>query len=211
MKRFIIYIGILVAAISCRPQHRNLQSGDLLFQVGKGSEMEQAITTATEQHNTLNFTHVGIAILKGGADSVLEATSEGGVRMTAMEEFLQRAAQDKKGRPLVVAMRLRDTAGLAASVRRARACLGLPYDYAFGPDNGKYYCSELIWENYRTPDSVRRFTARPMNFRAPDGTMPHFWVELFEQLGEPIPEGIPGTNPNGMAQDPQLQEVGRWF
>ena len=211
MKRFIIYIGILLTTQSCGSKQPDLQSGDLLFQVGKGSEMEQAITTATEHDNTLNFTHVGIAIVRNGADSVLEATSEGGVRMSALEEFLQRAARNGEGLPLVVAMRLRDTAGLAASVRRAGTCVGLPYDYAFGPDNGKYYCSELVWESYRTPDSVRRFTAHPMNFRAPDGTMPSFWIELFEQLGEPIPEGVPGTNPNDMARDPQLQEVGRWF
>ena len=172
--------------------------------------MNEAIAEATDNNNELTFTHVAIFFEEGGSDSVLEATSPGGVRITPLQEFLDRAER-VKGRPGVVVMRLRDTAGLARSVKRAKEYLGLPYDYAFGPDNGKYYCSELIWENYRTPDSVRRFTARPMNFRAPDGTMPHFWVELFEQLGEPIPEGIPGTNPNGMAQDPQLQEVGRWF
>ena len=210
MKRFIIYIGILVAAISCRPQHRNLQSGDLLFQVGKGSEMEQAITTATEQHNTLNFTHVGIAILKGGADSVLEATSPGGVRITPLQEFLDRAER-VKGRPGVVVMRLRDTAGLARSVKRAKEYLGLPYDFSYRPDNGRLYCSELVWESYRDTCGRRIFPARPMNFRAADGAMPAFWTELFEKLGEPIPEGVPGTNPNDMAREGILTEVGRYF
>ena len=115
------------------------------------------------------------------------------------------------GRPAAVAMRLRDTAGLAASLRRAFGFLGLPYDCSFRPDNGKLYCSELVWESYRTPDGRRRFPARPMNFRAADGSMPAFWTELFERLGEAIPEGEPGTNPNDMAHDPQLYEVGRWF
>ena len=41
--------------------------------------------------------------------------------------------------------------------------------------------------------------------------MPRYWVALFEKLGEPIPEGEPGTNPNEMARDPQLVEIGRWF
>lgn len=211
MKCFIIYIGILLAAQSCGPTTRHLQSGDLLFQVGKNSGMEQAIKAATGRSKTPDFTHVGIVVVRDGADSVLEATSEGGVRMTSLKEFLQRAAPDIKGRPLVVAKRLRDTAGLAASLQHAAACIGHPYDYAFRHGNGRYYCSELVWENYRTPDGERRFPARPMNFRAQDGTMPQFWIELFEQLGEPIPEGEPGTNPNDMACDPQLQEVGRWF
>ena len=95
--------------------------------------------------------------------------------------------------------------------RRAFGFLGLPYDCSFRPDNGKLYCSELVWESYRTPDGRRRFPARPMNFRAADGSMPAFWTELFERLGEAIPEGEPGTNPNDMAHDPQLYEVGRWF
>ena len=50
-----------------------------------------------------------------------------------------------------------------------------------------------------------------MNFRAADGTMPAFWTELFEKLGEPIPEGVPGTNPNDMAREGVLTEVGRYF
>ena len=108
-------------------------------------------------------------------------------------------------------MRLRDTTGTAQALERARERLGLPYDYSFRPDNGKLYCSELVWECYRRLDGSPRFPARPMNFRAPDGSMPAFWTELFERLGEQIPEGVPGTNPNDMARDPQLDEVGRWF
>ena len=50
-----------------------------------------------------------------------------------------------------------------------------------------------------------------MNFRAADGHMPAFWTELFDRLGEPIPEGIPGTNPNDLAKEPVLQEVWRFF
>ena len=113
--------------------------------------------------------------------------------------------------PAVVAMRLRDTTGTAQALEQARERLGLPYDYSFRPDNGKLYCSELVWECYRRPDGSPRFPAQPMNFRAPDGSMPAFWTELFERLGEQIPEGVPGTNPNDMARDPQLDEVGRWF
>lgn len=207
MRRFIFYIGITCGMIACGPHRPELHSGDLLFQVGAQSAMSGAITAATGDNKPLDFTHVGIAIIRGGADSVLEATTEGGVRMSSLEDFLRGSATDSEGHPRVAAMRLRDTAGLAASIRRAEALRGLPYDYAFGPDNGKYYCSELVWECYRTPEGARRFPARPMNFRAPDGTMPRFWVELFERLGEPIPEGVPGTNPNDMARDPQLQAV----
>lgn len=214
MFRQIIYIGMILAAglvaRGCAPRHSSLRTGDLLFQVGAGSEMAGAIEAATANGNTLTYTHVGIALPHPGADSVLEATSDGGVRIVPLAEFLAAAAQTTAG-PAVTAMRLRDTAGVARSVARARNCVGLPYDYAYRPDNGKFYCSELVWENYRRPDGRRIFAAQPMNFRAPDGTMPEFWIRLFERLGEPIPEGEPGTNPNDMARDAALEPVGRCF
>lgn len=209
MRRPLLYIGMLAAMASCSRREPALQTGDLLFQAGKQTEMAGAITAATGHAEALNYTHVGIAVCAPGADSVLEATT-GGVRIVPLERFLADAG-DEEDRPLVVAMRLRDTSGLAASVLRARNSLGLPYDYSFRPDNGRLYCSELVWESFRREDGSRIFPARPMNFRAADGTMPRYWVELFEKLGEPIPEGEPGTNPNEMARDPQLREIGRWF
>ena len=135
MKRSLLYIGILFSAVSCGRNDHALQSGDLLFQAGENSDMTGAITAATGENGRLNFSHVGIAVVKNGADSVLEATTNGGVRLTALPEFLARSAKIG-GRPTVVAMRLKDTAGVSEAVRRARNYLGLPYDYSFRPDNG---------------------------------------------------------------------------
>jgi len=209
MRTLILYIGILAGA-ACTQQREQLRSGDLLFQVGRESVMGGAIKAATGNDCELQFTHVGIAVIGDRADSVLEATSDGGVRMTALQEFLNKSARPD-GRPLVVAKRLKDTAGVAAAIARARTFLGQPYDYSFRPDNGKLYCSELVWESYLAPDGSRIFPARPMNFRAADGSMPPFWSELFAKLGEEIPENVPGTNPNDMARDTALTEVFRWF
>lgn len=196
-----------------------LATGDLLFMVTPPEGMGRAIAAATGSDDALpDFTHVGIAVLceradrelLPAADSVLEATSEGGVQMVALHTWLGRAAT-RNGRPAVQAMRLRDTTGVAASVARAREHLGKPYDFWFLPDNDCFYCSELVWASYLTDDGLPRFQARPMNFRAADGSMPPYWTELFARLGEPIPEGVPGTNPNDLARDPQLRLVGRWF
>ena len=194
MKQALIYIGMLLLAISCGQNRDRLHTGDLLFQAGKNTEMTGAITAATGN----------------GADSVLEATTDGGVRLTLLEEFLGRSAKIG-GRPAVVAMRLKDTAGIAAAVRRARSFLGVPYDYSFRPGREKLYCSELVWESYRAENGTPLFTARPMNFRAADGTLPQFWADLFDQLGEQVPEGLPGTNPNDMAREELLEEVHRYF
>lgn len=222
MLRLILYIGVLSAtACTLRPKGPMLQTGDLLFQCGTGA-MTEAITNATGRDETLNFTHVGILLaaehsaLRSSAacpfpaDSVLEATSDGGVRITTLSEFLVKSAM-RDGRPMVVAKRLQDTAGVAASVARARKALGAPYDYSFRPDNGRYYCSELVYDHYLRSDGNHCFSARPMNFHTPDGTLPRYWAELFERLGEPVPEGVPGTNPNDMAQEAGVHEVYRWF
>ena len=205
----LLYIGILLIPFGCQTRQPALHTGDLLFQVGKNSQMAEAITAATGDSATLNYTHVGIVIAADRADSVLEATS-GGVKMTALQDFLAHSARHK-GLPAVTAMRLRDTTGVAAAVARARKSIGCPYDYSYRPDNGKYYCSELVYESFRAADSTPLFHAQPMRFRAEDGTMPPFWTDLFEKLGEPSPEGVPGTKPNDMARDPQLTETGYRF
>ena len=181
-----------------------------MFQVGETSEMTGAITAATGKERQLNYSHVGIAVRSRGVDSVLEATSDGGVWVTALGDFLARSARID-GRPAVTVMRLRDTTGVAAAIERARKFIGQPYDYSFRPDNGKMYCSELVWASYLAPDGSRLFTARPMNFRAADGTMPQFWTELFAKAGEEIPEGVPGTNPNDMARESILECAGRYY
>lgn len=204
--RNIIYIGILVFTLGCSHNGFRLQSGDLLFMASEASEMTGAINVATGGREGLNFSHVGIAVTAKGSDSVLEATTENGVVLTSLGNFLARAARIG-GRPAVVVMRLRDTTGIAEAVARACTFIGQPYDYSFLPGNGKMYCSELVWESYLAPDSSHLFPARPMNFHAADDSLPRFWAELFEQLGEPVPQGVPGTNPNDMARDPQLKTV----
>jgi len=210
MMKSLIYIGVFFGLSACARSGQPLRTGDLLFQAGRESAMGGAIKAATGNDCELQFTHVGIAVIGDRADSVLEATSDGGVRMTALQEFLNKSARPD-GRPLVVAKRLKDTAGVAAAIARARTFLGQPYDYSFRPDNGKLYCSELVWETYLTSDGSPIFPTRPMNFRAADGTMPAFWIELFDRLGESIPEGLPGTNPNDMARNPQLKCIGRYY
>lgn len=55
------------------------------------------------------------------------------------------------------------------------------------------------------------FDASPMNFKGSDGTYPDFWIELFAEMGQPIPQGEAGTNPNHMAQESILTEVCRYY
>lgn len=110
----------------------------------------------------------------------------------------------------VVVMRIDCDFSATEAVHRAESMLGLPYDWSYLPDNNKLYCSELIYESYLTPAGYHIFQSRPMNFLSPDGTFPQFWTDLFSTLGEEIPQGIPGTNPNDLAHESCLVEV-YWY
>lgn len=55
MKQALIYIGMLLLAISCGQNRDRLHTGDLLFQAGKNTEMTGAITAASGSRYWRNF------------------------------------------------------------------------------------------------------------------------------------------------------------
>ena len=204
---YIIYIGILMSSGGCTTCEKGLQNGDLIFEsVGK-SAAAKAIDAATAHANEESFSHVAIIEVAKDGVYVIEAASENGVQRITLDEFLAEAAHDESGNPAVTVMRLNRKYDTAAFIANAKQYIGEPYDHYFMPDNGRMYCSELVYESYRDKNGDPIFTARPMNFRAADGSMPEYWVELFESLGEPIPQGVLGTNPNDMAHEPILERL----
>lgn len=199
----------LLLLTSCAHEYRP-QSGDLLFEVAADSDFSQAITQATAHHDTLKFSHVAIVEMWRDTPYVLEAAPRMGVVRTPLKKFLQ-GAHRISDKPGVVVMRLAKPFSMEQVILRAKSHIGEAYDWHFRPDNGKMYCSELVYESFRDEDGKPIFSAKPMNFRDEDGHLPAFWVELFERLGEPVPEGVPGTNPNDLAKDTLLNEVWRFF
>ena len=104
-------------------------------------------------------------------------------------------------------MRLKDTTGVSESVNRAKAFTGLKYNMAFVPCDTALYCTELVRDSYISPKGEYIFPEAPMNFCAPDGTMPVYWEQLFDILGMPVPQGVPGTNPRAMMEDKSLRRI----
>ena len=204
---YIIYIGILMSSSGGTTCEKGLQNGDLIFEsVGK-SAAAKAIDAATAHANEESFSHIAIIEVAKDGVYVIEAASENGVQRITLDEFLAEATHDESGNPAVTVMRLNRKYDSAAFIANAKQYIGEPYDHYFMPDNGRMYCSELVYESYRDKNGDPIFTARPMNFRAADGSMPEYWVELFESLGEPIPQGVLGTNPNDMAHEPILERL----
>ena len=211
--RFGCTFVFILLALSCAHRDEYVpRQGDLLFRVAGESDFSGAIADATAWHDTVKFVHVAIVAVEEGSPYIIEATGNRGVTRTEWQDFLSSSPQIG-GKPGVVAMRVEPTADFSAAraIESAKAHYGEEYDWSYYPDNGKMYCTELVYECYRKGDGTPLFTARPMNFRDKNGEMPAFWTELFEKLGEPIPEGVLGTNPNDMSKEPILKEVHRFF
>lgn len=207
MKRMMIILmagaltGMMAAVQACRAPQVPLQTGDLLF-VGSAGEargaMDEAIASATG-----DITHVAIVeVDESGRVAVIDATPKRGVARYPLDSLLRDNPQ-----AVFLVKRLRDTTGVAHFVENARRFIGEPYDMAFLPGNGAMYCSELIREAFRRQDGSYLFEEVPMNFLDPDGQMPAFWVQSFERQGMPVPQGVPGTNPQDMSSSPLLETV----
>lgn len=205
----IISVLLLAVLVSCgRFEPRE---GDLLFVTGdSSSEFSEAITDATAHGCGLKYDHVAIVAADGDNLSVIEASSRNGVVETGWDDFMEQSRFDD-GRYGIVVMRLNADFDVKKAIATARSHVGEEYDWSFLPDNGRMYCSELVYESYRDKEDRHLFDASPMSFRDADGNMPQFWIDLFDRLGEKVPEGVNGTNPTDMSRSKKLTEVHRYF
>lgn len=188
---------------------QEVQTGDLLF-VGlpkeynttDGSDMASAIAEATDNKQGINYIHVAILEVDSCNQIwTIDATTEHGVNRHPLDTFLRDFTLEDGSYPIFTIMRLKNNKHAADYVNNAKKYIGQPYDLYFLPDNEAKYCSELVWDAFVTPKGKHLFHNAPMNFKAEDGTFPSYWQQLFEQLGQPIPQGTPGTNPNAMQKE----------
>lgn len=198
------WIGILFFSIlvSCQPRF-GLKTGDLIFKFSSEDAFSKAISDATSLQGQ-DFDHVGILYYRGDSLYVIEATPSAGVTLTDWETF-RSTAPVVGGTPGLVAKRLTEPYPIEETIHRALSHLGEPYDWYFLPDNGRMYCSELVYESYLDLEGKHLFSAKPMNFLDKDGALPQFWSDLFSELDMPVPQDSLGTNPNDMANEPILR------
>lgn len=212
MKRKILLFFFLMLALGCSRKQDGLQNGDLIFvgrPVGYDAEagsMDEAIVSATGEAGALNLIHVAIAEVKADSIWIIDATIARGVDRHPLDTFL-RDFRMRDGRyPEFIVKRVKGVDPDAA-VERAKTYCGRAYDVRFLPDNEEMYCSELVQKCYLDADGRPVFQSEPMNFKAPDGTMPPYWERLFGRLGMDVPQGLPGTNPQKMSESACLEEV----
>lgn len=209
MKRLSLFLLVLLAATSCGEKKDCLRNGDLVF-VGlpldydaEGGSMDAAISAATGQEGALNLIHVAIAEVQADSVWIIDATIAHGVDRHPLEVFLKDFTLKDGSYPAFIVKRVKGVDADAA-VERAKTYCGRAYDVRFLPDNEDLYCSELVQLSYLDRSGNQVFDSEPMNFCAPDGTMPPYWEWLFGKLEMEVPQGLPGTNPQRMAQSPVL-------
>jgi len=223
---FLLCCIAFIMLVSCRPAIKNVhsvtvgdvtvQNGDLLFvglpldyHIVDTASMDEAITAATGQENAVNYIHVAILeVDENDSLWVIDATIKHGVDRHPFSVFASDFTLNDGRHPEMVVMRLQDNANVNKFVENAKTYCGREYDMHFLPDNEAQYCSELVRNSYTTSTGEYIFSESPMNFKSADGTFPPYWVELFDLLGEPIPQGVMGTNPNDMSQEHCLKRVG---
>ena len=198
--RCLTALTLTLALAACHSPAERLRTGDLLFvgsSEGAGS-MDEAIVASTG-----NLTHVAIIqVDQAGIPWVIDATPKRGVSRYPLDSLVQA----NSGAAFLV-KRLKDTTGVSRFVENALRFVGNPYDLTFLPDNDAFCCSELVRGAYRRPDGSYLFDAAPLNFLSSDGFLPPYWEELFERLDMPVPQGLPGTNPQDMSQSPLLRDI----
>ncbi len=204
--RFIFSLFFLcVLFVGAQGQHitfRDLRDGDLLFQDLDCGDLCDAIESVTQSFDNRHFSHIGLVHRRADSVYLIEAIGKE-VQLTPMAQFLSRSTNQvfvgilhKKHRHLG-----------SKAVAFALSQLGVPYDDVFLYDNGKYYCSELLYEAYKAANKGKDFfSLEPMTFKIPasDQFFP-VWIEYYEQLKLPIPQGQLGINPGGISRSPKLK------
>lgn len=210
---FIIVILLIINAVSY--SQVDIKTGDLLF-VGipldytlDNSDMSDAIVKSTGKTDEINYIHV--AILE--VDSInniwiIDATIKHGVDRHPLDTFLTDFTLKNGKLPQLDVMRLKNNEDCRQYIENSLHYCGLGYDVYFLPDNNLYYCSELVRDSYIKRNGKHIFKAKPMNFKSQDGTYPTYWVQLFSLIGQEIPQGVLGTNPNDMSKEKSLKRVG---
>jgi len=204
---WMIFFWLCISKLAFAQEKHVLQKGDLLFLDLDCGGLCDAIEAVTEGASGKDFSHLGMICSQGDSLMVLEAIGNS-VRLSRVSSFL---AYTKK--PALLARLKPAFQNLIPSAETfGLSLLGIPYDDAFLPENGKYYCSELVYDAFKMANAGKPFFQNsPMTFRKP-GSQDYFpvWVEYYQKLGIEIPEGKAGCNPGGISRASELEILGNY-
>lgn len=205
--RYLIFI-LFSAALSAQTAEVSpismLKDGDLIFQDMDCGPLCDAIEAVTEGYGGQDFSHMGMVYHRNDSLYIIEAAGSA-VRLTTLEKFSKNTGKDMPVFRLKDKYRKLIPSAIGFSLKQ----LGVPYDDEYVYDNGSYYCSELIYDAFKAANGGKPFFELfPMTYKQP-GTDEFFpaWLEYYQSIGKPIPEGLPGCNPGGMSTSDKIVKV----
>lgn len=202
--KFIFLCLLPIVVVAQKPYQQKIKTGDLLFQNLDCGSLCDAIETVTEGYNAQKFSHIGLAYSRKDSMYIIEAIGKD-VHLTSLQEFMART-----NHPTIIARLKKQYQHLIpATIQEALKHLGDVYDDAFIYNNGKYYCSELIYDAFKKANNNKPFfKLEPMTFKDP-ATHQFFpaWVDYYTSLHMDIPEGKPGINPGGISTSNKIMII----
>lgn len=189
-----------------RVSFSGLREGDLLFQDLNCGPLCDAIEAVTEGAQGRDFSHCAMLVNVDDSLQVVEAIGNK-VQLNSLQRFFARSGDTLHVKNIVVA-RLKPAYRefIPTASNAAINMVGMPYDDAFLPDNGKFYCSEVLYEAFRQASNSQFFPLAPMTFKDPI-TLEFFpaWISYYQQLQIDIPESVPGLNPGSISRSDKIE------
>jgi len=201
MVRFL-FLFIPIFIMSCSSDDSTaLKEGDLLFQDYACGPLCDAIKTVTSGVQNRDFSHCGMVVKVDDETKIIEAIGAE-VQLTDLKTFLARSGDTTTLKNTLVA-RIKNQSDIfiTDAVQHAVAEVGAPYNTSFLMENDAWYCSELLYHAFKKAnDDQEFFKLYPMTFKDP-ATQDFFpaWVDYYDKLNIPIPEGEPGLNPGSVS------------
>jgi|TARA_B110000240_G_scaffold84589_1_gene96287 hypothetical protein len=204
MNRYILFF-LIPLFFSCTKQ--SFQVGDIFFQDLDCGPPCQAIEAVTSGYQGAQLSHCAIITFVGTSnyDTILTEAIGETVIQTTLHDFLNRSNKVFVGR-----LKNKYQYMIPDAITYIQTDLnGKPYDYIFDINDDTYYCSEIIYEGLKKADNTQElFSLKPMTFNEPGTDSPFVhWVEYYEELGHPIPEGELGLNPGSMSRSDAIEIV----
>ncbi len=205
MKQLVLFLLITVGGYCQTINPDSLKDGDLIFQDMDCGPLCDAIEAVTEGYNGNDFSHMGMVYYRNDTIYIMEAAGKA-VRLSTLNDFSKNTVK-----PMYVGRLKKEHQNLIQGATAfALQQLGTPYDDEYVYNNGKYYCSELIYDAFLFANGGKPFfRLYPMTYKQP-GTKEFFpaWVEYYKAINKEIPEGKPGCNPGGISTSDKIDIIG---
>lgn len=205
---FIVYFSWMACSIICQSCSKNkvssLQEGDLLFQDLNCGPLCDAIESVTEGVDGRDFSHCAIVVKHHDSLMVAEAIGDT-VQINSIDNFCKRSGE---ANIVVGRLKSRYQSLIPEAENYIFKNIGQPYDDEYILNNGKLYCSELLYEAFKDNAQHPIFDTSPMSFKNPQTKeFDTAWLSYYKKIGKEIPEGKQGLNPGSISRSEKIDII----